>query len=152
MVDERFGFARALGHAEYVGQELFDEEEVRGGCEGGVEGEDRTGAAEAVAGKVEFGSCVDCFRRGVSIVLGGETKEGRFSEECGRTVLEMAFYGWAVGGFAHPDVEVFALAGFEEEDVVAVVEVGELVQLVELCFGVEFCVFAAVREEGVEVV
>ncbi len=61
-----------------------------------------------------------------------------------RTVLKMAFHSGTVGGFAHPYVEVFALAGFEEEDVVAVVEVGKLVQLVEFRFGVELCVFAAV--------
>ena len=39
----------------------------------------------------------------------------------------MQLYGGAVGRFAHPDVEVFAFAGFEEEHVVAVVEVGEFV-------------------------
>jgi len=56
-----------------------------------------------------------------------------------------------VWGFGEPDVEVFALARFEEHDVVTVVEVGELVELGELRFRVEFGIFAAVREEGVEV-
>lgn len=72
--------------------------------------------------------------------------------EGARTVLEVHFDGGAVGGFAHPDVEVFGFAGFEEEDVVAVVEVGEFVELVEFGFRVEFGVFATVREEGVQVV
>jgi len=54
--------------------------------------------------------------------------------------------------FAHPEVEIFALARFEEEDVVAVVHVGEFVQLIKFAFGIEFGVFAAVREERVEVV
>ena len=69
-----------------------------------------------------------------------------------RTVLQMHLGCRPIGGFAHPYVEVFALARFEEEDIVAVVEFGDFVELVEFCFGVEFCVFAAVGEEGVEVI
>lgn len=42
-------------------------------------------------------------------------------------------------------------AGLEVEDVVAVVEVGEFVELVEVRFCVEFGVFAGVGEEGMEV-
>lgn len=57
----------------------------------------------------------------------------------------------AVGGFGEPEVEVFAFARLEEEDVVAVVQVGELVELGEFGFCIEFGVFAAVGEEGVEV-
>lgn len=60
MVDEGFGLAGAFGDAEGVGEEFFDEEEVRGGGEGGVEGEDGAGAAEAVAGEVELGHGVYC--------------------------------------------------------------------------------------------
>ena len=40
------------------------------------------------------------------------------------TVLKVHFYGGAVRGFAHPDIEVFALAGFKEKYIVAVVEFG----------------------------
>jgi len=58
VVDEGLGFSRALGHAEDVDEELFDELEVRGGGEGGVEGENGAGAFKAVAGEVEFGHCV----------------------------------------------------------------------------------------------
>ena len=57
----------------------------------------------------------------------------------------------AIGRFGQPDVQVFALARLEEEDVVAVVEVGELVELGQLGLGVEFGVFAGVGEEGVQV-
>ncbi len=70
MVDEGFGFARALGDAEDVGEEFADEEEVRGAGECGVEGEDGAGAAQAVAGEVEFGCCVDYPGGWVSIVVG----------------------------------------------------------------------------------
>lgn len=61
VVDEGLGSAGAFRDAEDVPQELLDEREVRGGVEGGVEGEDGAGAAQAVAGEVEFGCCVDCF-------------------------------------------------------------------------------------------
>ena len=66
-------------------------------------------------------------------------------------VLTVHFDRGAVGGLGEPDVEVFAFARLEEHDVVAVVEVGELVELGELGFGVEFGIFAAVGEEGVQV-
>jgi hypothetical protein len=49
----------------------------------------------------------------------------------GVQVLKVELYGGAVRGLAHPDVEIFALAGLEEKHIVAVVEVGEFVELVE---------------------
>ena len=52
---------------------------------------------------------------------------------------------WSVRRLRKPYVEVFAFARFEEHDVVAVVEVGELIELGQLGFGVEFGIFAAVR-------
>ena len=81
MVDKGFGFAGAFGHAEDVGEEFFDDEEVGGGGEGVVEGEDGAGAFEAVAGEVEFGHCVDCGgSMGLAVRFGlgkkGETGEG----------------------------------------------------------------------------
>lgn len=54
--------------------------------------------------------------------------------------------------FAHPYIKVFALARFEEENIVAVVELREFVELVEFSFRVEFGVFAAVGEKGIEVI
>lgn len=62
-------------------------------------------------------------------------------------ILHVELYSWSIGGFAHPEIEVLPFAGFEEEDVVAVVEVGDFVEVVEFGFGVEFGVFAAVGEE-----
>lgn len=76
VVDEGFGLAGALWHAEDVGEELFDEEQVRGGGECGVEGEDGAGAAETVAGEVEFGGCVYCCGMlGIWRGEGGERKD-----------------------------------------------------------------------------
>lgn len=49
---------------------------------------------------------------------------------------------WWLG---EPDVEVLAFARFKEHDIVAVVEVGKLIELLKLGFGVEFGVLAAVR-------
>ena len=66
-------------------------------------------------------------------------------------VLAMHLHRGAVGRFGQPDVQVFALARFEEHDVVAVVEVGEFIELGELGLGVEFGILAAVWEERVEV-
>ena len=54
MVDKRFCFASALGHAKSVGEEFFDDEEMWCGCEGRVEGEYGSRSLEAVAWKVEF--------------------------------------------------------------------------------------------------
>lgn len=46
----------------------------------------------------------------------------------------MHFYGGAVGRLGHPHVEVFSFAGFEEEDVVAVVEfLGGLARAISYC-------------------
>lgn len=48
------------------------------------------------------------------------------------TVLHVHFKGWAIGDLAHPQVQIFALASFSKQYVIAVVDFGELVQLVEL--------------------
>lgn len=57
----------------------------------------------------------------------------------------MEFDGRTVWRLAHPDVEILCLTSFEEEDIVAVVQIGEFVQLVKFGLCVEFCVFATVR-------
>lgn len=69
-----------------------------------------------------------------------------------RTVVEVHLHGRAIGRFAHPYVEIFALARFKEENIVTVVEFGEFVQLVEFGFCVEFRIFAAVRKKRIEIV
>lgn len=70
----------------------------------GREGENWSRATEAVSREVKFLHCVE--------------------------ILEMHLDGWAIGCFAHPYVEIFAFAGFEEEYVIAIVEFGQLVELV----------------------
>nr|POE65232.1 hypothetical protein CFP56_34899 [Quercus suber] len=125
VVDERLDLAAAGGDAEGVGQELLEQAGVGELVEGGVEGEDGAGALEAVAGEVELLHSVH--------------------------VLAVQLDGGAVGRLGEPDVEVLALAGLEEHDVVAVVEVGELVELRELGLGVELGILAAVRQQRVEI-
>ena len=68
VVDEGFGFSGAFGDAEDVGEDFFDEEEVWGGGESGVEGKDRAGAFQAIAREVEFGHCM-YYERGISVPL-----------------------------------------------------------------------------------
>ena len=58
----------------------------------------------------------------------------------------MALNCRSIRRFGNPGVEVFALSSLEEEDIVAGVEIGELVELVEFGFRVEFCVLSGVRE------
>jgi hypothetical protein len=55
----------------------------------------------------------------------------RGSEGGGQTVLKMHLDARPIGRFAQPYVEILTFSRFEEEDVIAVVEVGNLVQVVE---------------------
>jgi hypothetical protein len=57
-----------------------------------------------------------------------------------------------IGWLAHPCIEVFAFAGFEEEDIVAIVEFGDFVELEQLTFGVKLRLFTTVGKEGIEVI
>ena len=60
--------------------------------------------------------------------------------------------GRPIRGFTHPYVEIFALSRLEKEHIVAIVEFGELVELVEFGFGVEFCIFPAMWKQRVEII
>jgi hypothetical protein len=51
-----------------------------------------------------------------------------------------------IGHFTHPHIKIFSFARLEEEQIVAVVQLGELVELVELRLGVELGFFLAVRK------
>ena len=126
VVGERLDFAASGRDAEGLREELLDHASVGLLVEAGVEAEDGTGALETVAGEVEL--------------LGGVD------------VLTVHLDGGAVRRLGQPDVEILAFTGFEEHDIVAVVEVGEFVELGKLGLCVEFGVFARVREEGVQVV
>jgi hypothetical protein len=68
------------------------------------------------------------------------------------TVLDVHLDGRSVWRLAHPCVQIFAFPCLKEEHIVAIVEFGKLVELVQFCLGVEFCFFAAVWKEGVKVV
>ena len=67
-------------------------------------------------------------------------------------MLQVELEGGAVGRLGEPAVQVAGFPGLEEEHVVAVVQRGELVELVQLRLGVELGLPPAVREEGVQVV
>lgn len=68
------------------------------------------------------------------------------------TILEMEFDGRSVRNLAKPYVQILSFAGFEEEDVVAVVQLGEFVQFVEAGLGVEFGILSTVRKHGSNIV
>ena len=51
--------------------------------------------------------------------------------------------GRPIRGFTHPYVEIFALSRLEEEHIIAIVEFGELIELIKFGLGVEFCIFPA---------
>lgn len=68
------------------------------------------------------------------------------------TVLKMHFHRRAIGSLAHPYVQVLAFAGLKKKHIVAVVEFSKLIELVQLRLCIEFCVFAAVRKESVNIV
>ena len=46
------------------------------------------------------------------------------------TVLKVKLDSWAIGWFAHPQIEIFAFAGFEKEHIITVVQFGKLVKLI----------------------
>lgn len=60
--------------------------------------------------------------------------------------------GRPIGRFAQPHVQVLALARLEEQHIVAVVELGKLIKLVELRLGVQLGFFATVGEQRIQVV
>ena len=60
--------------------------------------------------------------------------------------------GWTVRGLAHPNVQILSLARLEEENIVAVVEFGEFVELVEFRLGIELCIFSGMRKKGVKII
>lgn len=60
------------------------------------------------------------------------------------TVLNVELDGRAIGNLAHVEVQVLPFPRLEEENIVAVVELGQLVELVQLRLGIELGVFATV--------
>ena len=92
----------------------------------GIEGEDGPRSFQTIAGEIEFIHCMK--------------------------VLNVKLDRRTIGRLAHPRVEVFAFASFEEEDIVAIVQFGYFIELKELAFSVKLRLFATVREEGIEVI
>ena len=68
------------------------------------------------------------------------------------TVLKVHLDRRPIGRFAHPDIKIFAFSGFEKQHIIAVVQFSQLVQLIQLGFGVEFCIFATMREKGIDII
>lgn len=126
VIDKRLAASCAARNTKRVHEQLLDDAQMRRAVKRRREAEHRPRAAQAVADKVQLLHRVH--------------------------VLEVELYGGAVGRLRQPEVEVLLLAGLKVEDVVAVVEVGELVEGCEVVLGVELCVFARVREQRVQVV
>ena len=57
-------------------------------------------------------------------------------------VLDVKFHGGSIGWFGYPEVQVLVLSALEKEHVVTVVELGHLVQLVQVLLGVELGLFS----------
>lgn len=70
----------------------------------------------------------------------------------GLTILNVHLDCRAVGHLARPEVQVLALSRLKKEDVVAVVQLRQLVELVQLRFRVELGIFPRVGHHGCEVV
>lgn len=69
-----------------------------------------------------------------------------------RTILHVEFACRTIGSLAHPQVQILAFPCLEEKDIVAVVEFGEFVQLIQLRFCIELGIFAGMGKEGGKVV
>jgi hypothetical protein len=60
--------------------------------------------------------------------------------------------GRATRYFAHPHVQILTLTRLEEQHIVAIIQLGEGIELVELALRIKLGVFTAVREHRGEVV
>ena len=60
------------------------------------------------------------------------------------TVLEVHLNSRPIRRLAHPNVEIFPLPRLEEHDIITVVELGQFVELVQLCLRVELRILATV--------
>ena len=69
-----------------------------------------------------------------------------------RTILDVHLDGGSIGRLAHPQIEILRLPGFEEEHIVAVVQIRQLVELIQLRLRVQLGVLAAVRQQRIYVI
>lgn len=98
---------------------------------------------------MKFGQSVNCC---VSVEFHQFFEERAQGSVGGITVLEVHFDCRAIWRFAHPNIKIFAFSSFEKEYIIAIIQLGKFIQLIQLGFGVEFCIFAAVREKGIDIV
>ncbi len=68
------------------------------------------------------------------------------------TVLQMELDGRAVGDFCQPQVKIFAFPCFGKQTIVAIVQLGKFVELVQLRLGIELDLFTTVREHRRKVI
>ena len=69
-----------------------------------------------------------------------------------RTILEVHFDGRSVRRLAHPYVEIFAFPRLEEQHIIAIVQLRQLIELIELRLCIKLHIFAAVGQERIKVV
>jgi hypothetical protein len=72
--------------------------------------------------------------------------------DASRTVLHMKLDSRPVRHLAQPHVEIFSFPGFEEQNIVAVVQIRKLAELIKLGFGVELGVLLAMRHHRCEII
>ena len=53
-----------------------------------------------------------------------------------RTVLKVHLDGRSIWCLAHPRIQVLAFTRFEKENIIAIVQIGKLIELVELALGI----------------
>ncbi|KAI3482422.1 hypothetical protein L1887_54980 [Cichorium endivia] len=126
VVDKRLGLARAAGHAKHLREHLLDERPVRLLVKLLVETENRARALETVAGHLELVHGVN--------------------------VLHLELGRRSIGRLGRPHVQILALPRLKVERVVAVVELGELVEHVQLRLGIELAVLLGMWHERLEVI
>lgn len=63
-----------------------------------------------------------------------------------RTILQVKLDRRSIGYLAHPNIEILPFSRLEEENIVAILNGGEFVELVQLRLRVELGILAAMRK------
>lgn len=69
-----------------------------------------------------------------------------------RTILQVKLHSRSVWHLAQPHIEIFSFPGFEEQHIVAVIQIRELAELVKFGLGVELGVLLAMGHHRCKVV
>lgn len=147
VIDERLGLSGALGNAKRMREHLLDNLEVGLCVERGIERKDWARALEAVASEVQLLHRVH-WRLHVSKSFCGSS----FKSKVKHTILQVEFYSRAIRHLAKPHVEILSFARLEKENVVAVVQLGQLVELGQTRFRIELGILSAVRKHRGDIV